>query len=109
MRNIPTTHILMITICQLGDSLPSNAQRNPSITPAMGLRAYTVWNRSGTMDEGYRTGEENIHNWVKRGTTEATSRYFTFIADSQMLTDREVATVMQTNKGRAMIAHVGHT
>ena len=49
----------------------------------------------------------NIHNWVIKGTTEATSRYFKFIADIHILTYRVVANAMPMNSGSATIPNVG--
>jgi len=41
---------------------PVSAQRNPSITPAMGFNPYSQRHRCGTSDDGYATGEANIQS-----------------------------------------------
>jgi hypothetical protein len=39
------------------------------MTPAMGLRPYSQRHRSGTRLLGYATGEANIQNCTRKGTT----------------------------------------
>src|SRR5580704_11434524 len=52
-----------------GCPCPVSAHRNPSITPAMGFNPYSHRHRCDTSEEGYATGEANIQNWIRNGTT----------------------------------------
>src|SRR5262249_20068171 len=47
-RSATTTMALVATTPKSGRSVPISAQRNPSITPAIGLRLYRSRQRSGT-------------------------------------------------------------
>ena len=52
-----------------GDPIPSSVHLNPSITPAIGLRPYTVRHGYGNRLLGYAIGVANIQNCVMNGTT----------------------------------------
>src|SRR5260370_1270729 len=54
---------------------PVSAQRNPSITPAMGFSPYSQRHRCGTSELGYATGEANIQNCTRNGIIVVKSRY----------------------------------
>src|SRR5271170_2083715 len=82
-----------------GCPCPVSAHRNPSITPAMGFSPYSHRHRCGTSELGYATGEANIQNWIKKGTTYRTSRYSALSADIHSPTPRAVRTASSISTG----------
>src|SRR6266851_8328590 len=78
---------------------PAMAQRNPSITPAIGFSPYSQRHRSGTSVLGYATGDANIQNCTANGTTYLTSRYSAFSADIHNPTPSAVSTARSSSSG----------
>src|SRR5271154_528390 len=74
-KNSPPSRIKTTTALEASSSgpggwpCPVSAQRNPSITPAMGFSPYSHRHRCGTSELGYATGEANIQNCMRNGTT----------------------------------------
>ena len=56
-------------------SVPSGAQRKPSIMPPSGS-AHTAFASMGQERLWVADRRRNNHNWVRKGTTYRTSRYF---------------------------------
>src|SRR5690349_1717392 len=78
---------------------PVSAHRNPSITPAMGFSPYSHRHFCGTSEDGYATGEANIQNCTRNGTTYFTSRYSAFSADIQSPTPSAVKIARSSKPG----------
>ena len=92
---------LAIMTRKSGLCCPSKAHRNPSITPAIGLRLYSSRHFSGTRLTGYVTGVTNIQICTRNGTAWATSRYLTFNAESQRPMARAVKMASSKSSGKS--------
>src|ERR1700693_431375 len=75
-----------------GCPCPVNAQRNPSMTPAIGFRPYSQRHFAGTSELGYATGDASIQNCTTNGITARTSRYKAFSAEVHSPTPSAVST-----------------
>src|SRR6266478_10217818 len=78
---------------------PVNAQRKPSITPAIGFSPYSHCHLPGTRLLGYATGDASIQNCTRNGITYFTSRYSAFNAESHKPTPNAVASASSTKNG----------
>src|SRR5258708_5940549 len=78
---------------------PVSAQRNPSITPAIGLRPYSQRHRCGTSELGYATGEANIQNCTRNGIIVVKSRYKALSAEVHSPTASAVNTARRISAG----------
>src|SRR5713226_4142470 len=86
---------------------PVMAQRNPSITPAIGFNPYSHRHFSGTSVLGYATGDANIQNCTRNGITYRTSRYSAFSADNHNPTPSAVKNASASKAGSHSAASVG--
>src|SRR6266852_1576517 len=75
-----------------GCPCPVSAQRNPSMTPAIGFSPYSQRQRAGTSELGYATGDASIQNCTTNGITARTSRYKAFSAEVHSPTPSAVST-----------------
>src|SRR5215470_1458930 len=105
--NINTTPALIIIVLIAGSPLPRRAQRNPSITPAKGLRLNIGRHFSGTMLTEYTTGDAYIQNWTKNGIAYLMSRYRALRGDSHNPTARAVINARTRNKGKTSTPQPG--
>src|SRR4029453_4895040 len=105
--NINTIHALISIIPIAGSPLPSRAQRNPSITPAKGLRLNSGRNFSGTIFTEYTTGDAYIQNWIKNGIVYLISRYRALRGDSHNPTASAVINARTRNKGNTSTPQPG--
>ena len=62
-----TPAVLMVSCDGEGAAVSSQAQRKPSITPAIGLSPYSQRQRSGINSTEYATGEANIQMCSRNG------------------------------------------
>src|SRR5713226_7045875 len=82
-----------------GCPCPVSAQRNPSMTPAIGFSPYSQRQRSGTKELGYATGDASIQNCTTNGITARTSRYKAFSAEVHNPTPSAVSTASTISTG----------
>src|SRR5437870_8470068 len=83
----------------VGCPCPVNAQRNPSITPAIGFSPYSQRHFAGTRLLGYATGDASIQNCTRNGVTYFTSRYNAFSAESHKPIPSAVANASNNKNG----------
>src|SRR6266851_2079014 len=86
---------------------PVNAQRNPSITPAIGFNPYNQRHLAGTRLLGYATGDASIQNCTRNGITYCTSRYIAFNAESHNPTPSAVASASSSKNGNQIACTPG--
>src|SRR6266404_1106630 len=82
-----------------GCPCPVSAQRNPSMTPAIGFSPYSQRQRAGTSELGYATGDASIQNCTTNGITARTSRYKAFSAEVHSPTPSAVSTASTISTG----------
>jgi len=90
-----------------GDAKPSNALRNASIAPAIGLSPNNVLHVPCTVPIGYAIGVARSQSWTRRGTTYRTSRYLTFSAASQAPVPIAAVSASPTNGSAITMRQVG--
>src|SRR5579884_615335 len=86
---------------------PNSAQRKPCTTPVIGLTPIHCRHAMGKTSHEYAIGVAKSHACTRNGTVYWTSRYFTFSAESQIVTATAVATMNRIQNGSVSTCHGG--